>query len=206
MKRVIFTISILVFKALNIFAQKEATTKDGKKVILYEDGTWKYAEMANEEKDISLDCADLISTETDKVTGVTSTASKGNNLIISSDKKSGYIISIILLKNNSLAFWFQLFGNIGCIEKGDNMNVLFRDGTRILLGNCTDFNCKGQFILYLGGIWGMEEELEMFRTKEVETIRIHNSDSFIEEDFTSSQSKRFMKSVDCLLNYSKNDK
>jgi hypothetical protein len=52
-----------------VFAQTEATTNDGKKVILNDDGTWKYTETTQANGTVSFECSDLISTETDKMTG-----------------------------------------------------------------------------------------------------------------------------------------
>jgi len=80
------------------------------------------------------------------------------------------------------------------------MNVLFRDGSRIELINDGKFNCDAKFTQYFGGVFGKKKELEMFRTKEVETIRIWTSKSYVEEDFTSEQSKQLLHTVDCLLN------
>jgi len=42
MKKILFTILFLTFSGFSLFAQTKATTKQGKKVILYDDGTWKY--------------------------------------------------------------------------------------------------------------------------------------------------------------------
>lgn len=199
MKKLILTISILTFTALSTFAQTEATTKDGKKVILNDDGTWKYAEKTNIETTISLDCADLISTETDKMTGKSTTSSK-EILIISEDGgKSGFGIFIMDI-SGSLVFSILAVGAGNCIDDDDKMNVLFRDGTRLELENNGKFNCDGEFKLYFGGSFGKKKELEIFRTKEVETMRIWTSKSYVEKDFSSDQSKQLMKTVDCLLN------
>ena len=40
----------LIFLGLTVWCQtEEATTRSGRKVILYSDGTWKYAEEKKEE-------------------------------------------------------------------------------------------------------------------------------------------------------------
>lgn len=199
MKYLIFTISILTFTVFSTFAQTEATTKDGKKVILNDDRTWKYAEATTAETTISLDCADLISTETDKMTGKSTTASK-ETLIISEDGgQTGFGIFIMDI-SGPLVLSIQAVGAGNCIDDDNKMNVLFRDGTRLELINNGKFNCDGEFTLYLGGSIGKKKELEMFRTKEVETIRIWTSESYVEKDFSADQGKLLMKTVDCLLN------
>src|SRR5690554_1733629 len=199
MKKLIFTISILTLTVFSIFAQTEAITKDGKTVILNDDGTWKYAEPTTAPTTISLECSDLISTETDKMTGKSTTASK-ETLIISEDGgKTGFGIFIMDL-SGSLVFSIQAVGAGSCIDDDNKMNVLFRDGTRLELVNNGKFNCDGKFTLYFGGSFGKKKELEIFRTKEVETMRIWTSKSYVEKDFSSDQSKELMKTVDCLLN------
>ena len=55
MKKPILTLTVLVISTFSLFAQTEATTKDGKKVILNEDGTWKYNTTIQPEKILNLE-------------------------------------------------------------------------------------------------------------------------------------------------------
>jgi len=184
-----------------ISAQTEATTIDGKKVILYENGTWKPAEatpVVTNENTIS-DCSKYISKEVDKVTGESSTSSKDMILISSDGEKSGFGIYIFSTAKNEIIFSIQAVGAGNCIDDDNKMNVLFRDGTRLELINDGKFNCDAKYTQYFGGIFGKRKELEMFRTKEVETIRIWTSKGYVEEDFTPDQSKLFIKTIDCLI-------
>ncbi len=201
MKKTILTLIVIVISTFSSFAQTNATTKDGKTVILNDDGTWKYKQQKVDTNQITdnSDCSKYISTTVDKVTGKSSTAAK-DMLIVSKDGgKKGF--GIYVLKNGkSIIFSIQAVGAGNCIDDDDKMNVLFRDGTRIALTNDSDFNCDAKYTQYFGGAFGKKKELEMFRTKEVETIRIWTSDSYVEEDFSSDQSKELMKTVDCLLN------
>jgi len=202
MKKIFFTISILAFTVLSAFAQTEATTNDGKKVILNDDGTWKYVVTSIEKQAPvnSSDCSNYISTEVDKVTGKSIVAAK-EMLIVSKDGgKNGFGFYILKSDRGSIIFSIQAVGAGNCIDDDDKMNVLFRDGTRIELVNDGDFNCDAKYTQYFGGVFGRKKELEMFRTKEVETIRIWTSDGYVEEDFNSEQSKQLLHTVDCLLN------
>jgi hypothetical protein len=202
MKKIIFTLSIFSFIALSALAQTEATTKDGKKVILNDDGTWKLAETTAADAPISFDCADLISINTDKMTGKSTTASK-ETLIVSEDGgETGFGIYIMDL-SSFFAFNFKVVGAGSCIDDTNRMNVLFRDGTKLDIKNNAKFNCENNFTVYFGGSFGKRKELETFRTLEVETIRIWTSKGFVEKDFSLDQSKQMMKTVDCLLNQSK---
>ena len=60
MRKTILILTVLVISTFSLFAQIEATTKDGKKVILNEDGTWKYENTVQSEKTLNLECSDLI--------------------------------------------------------------------------------------------------------------------------------------------------
>ena len=122
-------------------------------------------------------------------------------LIVSKDGgKKGFRIFITKFGRGRIMFSIKALGAGGCIDDDDKMNVLFRDGTRIALTNDGDFNCDGDYTQYFGGAFQKKKELEMFRTKEIETIRISTSDSYVEEDFSSDQSIELMKTVDCFLN------
>ncbi|MCB9227827.1 MAG: DUF3157 family protein [Chitinophagales bacterium] len=160
-KKTIFTISILVFTVLSTFAQTEATTNDGKKVILNDDGTWKYVETSIEKQEPinSSDCSNYISTEVDKVTGKSTVAAK-EMLIVSKDGgKNGFGFYILKSDRGSIIFSIQAVGAGNCIDDDDKMNVLFRDGTRIELVNDADFNCDAKYTQYFGGVFGRKKEL-----------------------------------------------
>jgi len=80
--------TILLLVSLTTFGQIEATTKEGKKVILNSDGTWKYDETIKESK-TSFECDDLIANSTDKVTGKITKGAK-ESLLVSKDGKKGF--------------------------------------------------------------------------------------------------------------------
>ena len=65
MKKQILTLMALTISAFSLFAQTEATTKDGKKVILNEDGTYKYDKTIVVTETVNLECSKLIATEID---------------------------------------------------------------------------------------------------------------------------------------------
>ncbi len=195
----IFTILIFTISSFSVFAQTEATTNDGQKVILNDDGTWKYTKTTQTNYIVSFECSDLISTETDKMTGHSITGAI-KKLVISDDgSKNGFGI-FLLRASNTIIFNIHAVGAGGCIDDENKMNVLFRDGTRLELINDGDFNCDEEFTLYFGEAFGKKKQLEIFRTKEIETMRIWTTKSYVEKDFSSDQSKQLMKTIDCLMN------
>lgn len=203
MEKVIILFSMLTFLSFASLTQTTATTENGKKVILNEDGTWHFEKSIEKETiDGSLvktDCDKYISTEVDKMTGESSVASN-EILIISKDGgKKGFGIYLMKSKRGSIILSIQAVGAGNCIDDDNKMNILFRDGTRLELTNDSKFNCDAKYTQYFGGSFGKKDQLEMLRSKEVETIRVWTSNSYVEEDFTSEQSKTLLKTFDCLV-------
>jgi hypothetical protein len=199
MKKITFALSVLILFNLSSFAQIEATTKDGKAIILNSDGSWKYVEKDTNSIKKSLDCSDLIETKSDKMTGKTTVSSKETLSISDDGGNTG--IGIHIYDSPELKGLILLFRAVGagsCIDDSDNINVLFRDGTRLELQNDGSFNCDASFTLLLGG-YTRKKELELFRTKEVETMRIWTMKSYVEKDFDSEQSKQLMQTISCLV-------
>ena len=200
MKKLTIYLFVLTAFQLSANAQIKATTEDGKDVILNSDGTWEYVEQTNSSNEsLSLECADLTTTDTDKMTGKSTTGAK-ETLIVSEDGgKTGFGI-YVFKSQKSLIYSIQAVGAGSCIDDEDKANILFRDGTRIELVNDAKFNCDAKFTLYFGGIFGKKRELELLATKEIETMRIWTSDSYVEKDFTNEQSKKLMAITACLKN------
>tara|TARA_R110002033_G_scaffold170884_1_gene214659 strand:+ start:876 stop:1496 length:621 start_codon:yes stop_codon:yes gene_type:complete len=204
MKRILLTIAISFFFGQFLSAQINATTDNGKKVILNEDGTWKYVEKktneATDDIEVSSDCSSYIITETDKMTGKSSTGAK-ETLIISEDGgKTGFGIYALNSSNSkALIMSVQAVGAGSCVDDDNKMNILFRDGSRLELINDGKFNCDAKMTLYFGGIFGKKKQLEELATKEIETMRVWTSKSYVEKDFSSAQSKQLMKTISCLM-------
>lgn len=201
MKKLLLSIVFFTISTLQLFAQTEVTTNDGKKIILNGNGTWKYKEVilqkTNEISNSIDDCNKYIETKEDKVTGKSTTSSK-ETLIVSKDGgKEGFGIFAMKIQE-SIILIIRAFGAGRCIDDDEKMNILFRDGTRLELTNDGKFNCDSKYTLYFGGYSGKKKELESFKTKEIETMRIWTSNSYVEENFTSDQSQELMKSLSCL--------
>lgn len=130
-----------------------------------------------------------------------STISSANVLLVSDDGgETGFGIYFMIV-SDVIVVNIQVAGAGNCIDDNNKMNVLFRDGTRLELFNFESFNCEGMFSLYFKDTFDNIEQLNLLRTKEIETMRIWTTNSYVERDFSSAQSKKFMKTVDCLVNY-----
>ncbi len=195
MKAYIFFIPI--FFTFLSYSQIEVITPEGKTAILKSDGTWKYKTEESVKETDNVGCSDLIETTSDKVTGKTYTGSKGKIIVASEDNKKGFGISL-LKGQTSIIVSIQAVGAGNCIDDDAKMNVLFRDGTRLEMINQGKFNCDASFTLYLGGSFGFKKQLKMLCEKEIETLRVWTSKSYVERDFTTSESAKLMNSLSCI--------
>lgn len=175
MKKIILTISILTLTmmSLSIFAQSDID---------------------------SFDCSQLIVTDVDKVTGKETVGAK-KTLIVSDDGgETGFGIYIMRRDRGSIIFSILAVGAGGCIDDDAIMNVLFRDGTRAKLTNDGKFNCDSHYTQVFGNGFGNKKELEFFKTKQVETIRIWVGTDYVQKDFELQQSEQLLYTVNCLSN------
>ncbi|TVZ14012.1 hypothetical protein [Maribacter sp. MAR_2009_72] len=193
-----YTIILFLFLTKFSFSQINATTEKGEVVVLNDDGTWQYKIIENvDTTKFSLECADLIETSEDKMTGKSSTTSK-ETLIISDDGgKNGFGI-FALNGASSTILVLQEVGAGSCIDDDNKVNILFRDGSRLEIYNDGKFNCDAKMTLYFGGIFGKKKQLKELASKEIETMRVWTSKSYVEKDFSSNQSKQLMNTLKCL--------
>lgn len=145
---------------------------------------------------IGQDCDKYISTITDKMTGKSSTGSK-KVLVISKDGKTGLAFEFILSKDNVVMI-IDVYGAGNCVDKDDETNILFIDGTRIEFGNDKKFNCKGRHMIFFGGSFGKEEILKQLTTKKIETARSWTVNKYMQMDFSDEQAIQFMNTIKCL--------
>lgn len=198
MHKKLLTLTLFSLFGQLLFSQINATTENGKKVILNNNGSWEYIDTKDSESsDLSLECSDLIVTEEDKMTGKSSTGAK-ETLIISDDGgKNGFGI-YALNGSKSTILVIQAVGAGNCIDDDDKLNILFRDGSRLELYNDGKFNCDAKMTLYFGGIFGKKKQLKELASKEIETMRVWTSKSYVEKNFSSNQSKQLMQTIKCL--------
>ncbi|MFO0477205.1 MAG: hypothetical protein ACK50L_00295 [Bacteroidota bacterium] len=201
MTKISTTLLIVLFTISISFGQTQnATTESGKKVILSKDGTWKYADTlkTSQSKLDPNDCANWVKTTEDKVAG-TSFETIKDYLIVSKDNgKKGFGIDIMKSSKGSIILSIKAVGGGGCIDKGQKVNILFTDGTRLELLTDGDFNCKGKATMYFGGLFGKKSELSELQAKTIDIMRVWTSDSYVEEKFTNDQAAQFKNALNCL--------
>ncbi len=192
--------ALLLFIPLQmLFANEYATSDSGKKVILYDNGTWKEFLTELVPDSSSSPCDQWLKTETDKMTGDVIVGIREPIIISDDGMKTGLGISLLRPSNEKgLIFTITASGAGNCIDTGSKINILFRDKTRMELTTDSKFNCEGRATVYFGGIFGRKKELVMLAAKPVETIRVWTSKGFVEKDLTQDQSNALFNSIKCL--------
>ncbi|WP_460545889.1 hypothetical protein [Echinicola sediminis] len=191
---------LLCFSLFEAKAQIEATTVNGEKVILNDDKTWAYAEKEENNQlstEMDLSCSSLILIEEDKMTGDKTPMLK-DAIVLSKDGGTNGIAIYLMKAKNSIIFSLTAIGAGNCIDKGDKINFLFRDGTRMESGNMSNFNCDNKSTMYLGGIFGGKKNLIMLSEKEIATLRVWTSDGYVEEDLSNDDSMVLKAAFKCL--------
>jgi len=155
---------------------------------------------ANAQTGDSLGCQNLIKRIEDKVMGTSFMACK-IPLVVSKDGINGFKILSNTGNTGERTLIIIAVGAGYCIDQGQKANILFRDGTRLELHSDSKFNCEGEFVIYFGGVFGKSEEYDLLSSKEIETLRVWTSKGFVEQDFTPDNSKRLMKTLDCLKGF-----
>jgi hypothetical protein len=141
------------------------------------------------------DCSKYIVTKTDKMTGETSTMI--TNTIVLSKNKGKSKIEIDLIYQEFLMIMFTAIEEgSGCCDKGDIVNILFKDGSRISLYNRGDFNCDGDWSSYF--LSNKDKDLIQLKSKFISTIRVNKTKSWVEIDLTDQQAALFRQSINCL--------
>jgi uncharacterized protein YkvS len=193
MKQKILTAGLLLFSAL-AFSQTEATTKDGKKVILNSNGTWLYA-----------DCAALLKTE--NYSGQTMTSNKESIKISADGGKTGLKISLI--KGSAIILNFGIIeAEVKCIRAEAPMVIEFTDGTKTTVNHMSKLSCEGNFSVYFSSALGNVKQLEMLKTKKIKKVTIEYTDTekgvIVKQNdefvFGTAQADAFVNVLQCLSN------
>lgn len=190
----LITAALLLIPALS-YCQTEATTKDGRKVILNKDMTWMYA-----------DCAAL--TETKTYDGGKVMTSSKEKFRVSADGKNGIDISILKGSNTIIFNFASINQDIKCISKNAHGTIEFTDGSKIAITHMSELNCRGNFSCFLGSALGSETEAKAIQTKKIKKISLDynkkENNAYVDytEDFNvaPAQADKILKTIQCLSN------
>jgi len=194
-------ITLLITLALAL-AGTEATTADGRVVILEDDGTWHLppppADPPPPEAPTSkptISCEDVAPSRVDRMTGETLTQAM---ILVpgTGDKR----VALMLQKSDtgSLVVGAVVEGASACIEEGNSMLLLFRDGTRASLPHDGKYNCAQMFLSFLSTS-GDAALIDGLRTSDVEAVRVETYRGYVEVNLSEEQSAMLMAGVSCVL-------
>lgn len=144
-------------------------------------------------------CDSVTTYEVDKFSGKGTWSSK-EPIIISEDGVNG--MSMILLMaddKHETIIWVTTSTEVGCVDKGDKIELVFTDETRMTLYSDGSFNCKGKATLYFGSIFGKKTEMQKLASTPISMIRVHGSTSLHSETLKSETSNYFMNAFNCLV-------
>lgn len=182
--------SVLALMTLTTNAQMNATTEDGRAVLLMRDGTWRFADQPA--APASYDCNSLTSQgDGDKSSAkspVRARGARGSSVGFYPQKEGEYVTMLIDLK-----------GDESCMVTGSVMNFTFRDGTIVDLKNSGDANCDGRGLLTLGVNEKSNKLLSLLKNKEIATVRVWSKSLSTLVTFDPEQSKLLMNTYWCLL-------
>lgn len=143
----------------------------------------------------NIHCKNYLTTYYDDVVGNTTTY---KNVVL---KNGSEIITISLngMAKGQIIMLIYTQGNKGCVDNGDDINLLFTNQDKLTLKNMGDFNCKGEYLYTFTKKNLNLDFLERIRTSKIKTIRVWDSDSYLQNDFTPKQQDIFSGVINCIL-------
>lgn len=189
-------ILMLIVFPLIVFSQISATTDNGKKVILHENGTWEYEKEKTKVKIKNHECNTIIETLEDKMTGQISQI-MSKPITITNSNSEGILISLIKAKG-VIAFSTSVVSDMPCIEKGGKIYLLFEDGSRFTLLNILDFNCDGNSMAAFSITTNNEDALEKFKNKKLDSVRVVFSKGSADFKLGKKQAEKLKNGFLCL--------
>lgn len=178
MKKIIFTVLTSILLSIGVFAQTEATTNDGRKVLLNDDLTYtwveteKKTEAANENSAGEYYVAKHVDDMTDKIYYYSS-----KKLICQNKaKKEGFALSYQIdgktdetVKVSGLSL--KVVG-LDCLENTELL-FLFDDNSKLSIRSWNKFNCKGNAWYQLNS-----SQIKQLSSKSIKKIRVQNGRNY----------------------------
>lgn len=139
---------------------------------------------------------DMVTTETDRMTGRTTTSSV-NYITMSSDGVDG-IALMFIASEKTVSLYATVFGPSSCIDDKAKMYILFTDGSRTVLANSIKFNCDNRF----ARIWlnRKDPQISELLEKRIDAIRVETYKGSVTEEMKPGQADTFVETLKCVTN------
>lgn len=144
----------------------------------------------------SQDCDSIILYEVDKMDDSKSWSIK--NPLVIGDDKTGIRMNLLMGDGNKTIIWINTAYGVGCIDKGNKIDVLFTDGTKLQLYATGAFNCQEKSVFYFHKVFGTAKHLDTFCEKYIATIRVWSMKSYNQQDLSEQEGKDFNAAFNCL--------
>lgn len=195
----IFTVILLLFLTpFFAYSQIEAKTKNGREVILNNNGTWIYSDSL---------CNYFTKTKTYS-NGKTVVYANNSIKVKGEGKNSG--LEIVLMKSSqSIIFTITTQDKqIWCVDKTTIATVEFTNGKTIELQQMGNENCNGDFSCFLSEVMSNEKELKKLCKHMIKSITIgytiNNSETTVSNNvkttFTTGDAYKVKTIMECLAN------
>ncbi len=180
MKKITTTL-ILVFAVVAItFGQdQEATTNNGKKVILKSDGTWVYAKeeiIESPKSDVDLSDCKYWKNEVDEFTGDVKKYTKSQK--IGKSKYSSLNMELRRFDDSYLIF-ARYTGDLGCVSSDSYIMIKLKNGETVKLINFGDIDCGENAPMYFDL---SKENFNKLLQSPVDKIRVSGTEYYSDID------------------------
>lgn len=219
MKKITTTLFLVFAMVTLTFAQnQEATTADGKKVILKPDGTWEYVETETKEIETPTpngDCS-YRTNEVDEFTGKKKLVLNEQDFINYTSeelkkyyKKKDYVkcqVYAAKVEETKVAYFYwtlqtkEAYKYFGSIARDSKIMVKFQDGETIELNfsksDVGDTKYDYGYTTYSSYVILDEESIKVLKTKPIEKVRMYWSKGY--EDYPVSDANLFINQLLCI--------
>ena len=145
---------------------------------------------------LAAQCDSLTTFRHDKMTGNEYYSSA--TFAITEDGDNGFI-TYILNSNGTITWVVEAYGASSCIDKGEKINILFTDGTRMELSNVRSFACDNKSTVYFGKVFGHKKELKKLSSVTIAAMRVWTEKGFVHEEFPEDKATKIRDSFNCLM-------
>ncbi|QYJ67773.1 hypothetical protein [Flavobacterium litorale] len=187
---------VCLFATVIANAQIEAKTKNGREVILNNNGTWIYTDSL---------CNFFTNTKT--YTNGKEVIYANKAIKVTGEKgKTGLEIMLLKTSQSIVMNITILDDDIWCVNKDTKANIVFTDGKTITLQNMGEENCEGNFSCFLSEVMDNKKELKKLTKKMIQSIAIsyaiNNSEATVTNTvktiFSIGEAYRVKTIVTCL--------
>ena len=195
------TVLALIFFCVLAYAQVPATTDDGRKVILNEDGTWEYIDNAEDEEiteEAEKECVckyQFFINKKDEFSGTANRRLKPVKIATSDRGKrlDAYVGHQQTPESNVYTLYLSFYENLGCMNNSSFAAIKFEDGSMLKLQHEGALDCASPMLFKAD----VSSHIDTFRRKKITTIRMQGTEYY--SDIPLEKSDYFMDAFNCCI-------